>query len=102
MTDTVEACPECNKSGSVHRRVDPVDKPAHYCGQCGADFEQPAERERQTPKRKSDTLPTAISADMKAQLKAMRDSGQCQECGAELASGYLCDECDTVDGWSDE
>lgn len=26
-------------------------------------------------------------------------SGECRECGRELGAGYLCDDCDTVEGW---
>jgi len=26
----------------------------------------------------------------------------CTKCGAEIGSGYLCDECDTVGGWPEE
>lgn len=24
---------------------------------------------------------------------------ECRECGIDLGAGYLCDDCDTVDGW---
>ena len=26
---------------------------------------------------------------------------ECRECGVELPVGYLCDDCDTVEGWPD-
>ena len=26
---------------------------------------------------------------------------ECRECGKDLGAGYLCDDCDTVDGWPD-
>ena len=25
----------------------------------------------------------------------------CRECGIDLGAGYLCDDCDTVEGWPD-
>ena len=28
-------------------------------------------------------------------------ASECRECGTELGAGYLCDGCDTVDGWPD-
>jgi len=27
---------------------------------------------------------------------------KCRECGTDLGAGYLCDYCDTVEGWDDE
>ena len=26
----------------------------------------------------------------------------CRECGCDLGAGYLCDDCDTVEGWPDD
>jgi len=27
---------------------------------------------------------------------------ECRVCGTDLGAGYLCDDCDTVEGWPDE
>jgi len=27
------------------------------------------------------------------------DTDHCRECGQGLGAGYLCDDCDTVEGW---
>jgi len=35
--------------------------------------------------------------------KRLGEQGQtiatCRECGTRLGAGYLCDDCDTVEGW---
>lgn len=31
--------------------------------------------------------------------RATQRDGYCRECGTYLGAGYLCDDCDTVEGW---
>jgi len=39
--------------------------------------------------------------DLCGQCERLSD-GECRECGDPLPVGYICDECDTVEGWVEQ
>jgi transposase-like protein len=54
MSDTVDACPECDTTSGIYRRRGmgdtgrwPSDDATYVCRECGATFAEPNEREAQ-------------------------------------------------------
>jgi len=85
-----ESCP-CLE-GSIHRPIDAdavERRDLELCGQCERLYTD-----------KSD--PYQASQDWSAYRSAADAPTECRECGTDLGAGYLCDDCDTAEGWPEE
>jgi len=76
----VFACPDCDSSGTVFRRVrEAKHEYEHHCHLCGEEFDQPVEREKylDAPANKSyhdDGLPRNRNQEIKDALRQTRGS----------------------------
>jgi len=99
--DTIDVCPECD-STDLYQRQPSIQATDHSdatyrCRTCHADIDEPRQRPRQQ------------AGSQKGLSKRLRDADpeevfggdECRECGTDLGAGYLCDDCDTVEGWPD-
>jgi DNA-directed RNA polymerase subunit M/transcription elongation factor TFIIS len=96
--DLVEACPDCDHTkfkvrvSSVHRQLRTGDRDAKYkCGNCGATFDEPRERERRADGSIHGPAKALVDADPG---DILTDGGQewspsCYECEREVPRRHL-------------
>ena len=92
--ETVAACPACDDSSIVIIGQTSIANGTqrYRCTACGETFTDPHEREAYASRDARKGL---------AKELADYEPGTCRECGCDLGAGYLCDDCDTVEGWDD-
>lgn len=85
-----DICPDCGQVGESLglAEIEAAESVCahHRCDECGAEW----------------YCPTGRSPEESNGNDLRTDGGRvdrCRECGTELGAGYLCDGCDTVEGW---